>query len=207
MKKWIKRTIAIVLTTAMAMTVTTPAFASTERTVADEQIAIFMEDETSFISALNEVASKEADITTFGRDNRTEIREIQLDNGISIVNTRTYSTREMTRVVEDEYGLFFGGTAGGAGTLHAEYHYVYDTIDNPNQMKTRFISADGDAYNLSTTGIYSVVDITGYWDVAASYNPEAYVEFELKKMATLPITTYTHTCTFDKYGSASMSWS
>ncbi|MFR6290056.1 MAG: hypothetical protein ACLUKQ_01225 [Peptococcaceae bacterium] len=212
MKRWMKKFAAVVATAAMVCSVGMPAFAVEmseleQKAIATEKVNAFVQDKEVFVEAMNQVANKEADIVTNADlDDRIEVRELQIGNGISIVNTRTFSTRESTRVVDDSYGLFYMGMEGAGGTITAQYVYSYAKIDSPNQMTTLIHSASGYASGLNN---YQLVNTVPRWDTVASYTPSASVKFNMKQQLTGGAwmdCSYEHTCQFDKYGGANMSW-
>lgn len=217
MKKWFKKTVAVVLTAAMAMTVGIPAFAADSevelaatKAQANEKIAEFMMDSDSFLAALNQVSAQEVSSSTWNLRERQEVRELTLDNGITITNTRTITkTTENSKNIEDEFGFQYAGIPGALGSIVAEYEYYYETIDGPNQMKTMLVDAGGYAKNLDTN-YYRFTDADGHFDGASSYNETASVDFYMQFFTSTLLgwedIEYTHTCTFDKYGSYTMQW-
>jgi len=215
MKKKFKKAVAVVLTVAMAMSVGVPAFAAEElsketQVQANEVMAEFMLDSEAFVSALNQVASQEAIRTTWGVQERQEVRELTLDNGITIINTRTLTVNaDNSRNIEDEFGFQYAGIPGGLGSIIAEYEFFYETIDSPNQMKTMVIYAGGYDRDLDDF-YYEFIDADGHWDNKSSYTETASVDFYLEFRPAITIgwqeVEYTHTCTFDKYGSYTMRW-
>lgn len=187
----------------------------TAQTTADEAIAAYISGGQEFRNALNQVAQSNASSVhekslRDGTEVRTEVRELSLDNGITIVNTRVISiTREMTRTASDSYGLFYAGIAGSGGTLTATYKYEYTVIENPNQMKTRILNASGTATDLKNE-YYKCTSIDPNWETLPSYTAGGSVKFNIQSKDTLsPIwtrTPYIHTIRFDKYGIEHMSW-
>ena len=203
------------ITSITLMLFANTAFAN-ESSLSDEEInnklSSIVSDTDYFLPKLNEVANKEADeiseISTYnGTILKTEIRNLEIDDNLSIVNTRTYSTNGSTHTIEDSYGLFWGGIAGAGGTLTAQYTYSHPQIDSPNHMTTKFEQATGYAEDLDEKH-YKLSRIKPRWDTSASYSPSADITFTLQTKAGLvwQTVTYKHTCTFDSYGVSKMSW-
>jgi hypothetical protein len=215
MKKKFKKALAVILTATMAMSVGMPAFAAESTPVeaqkqANAAMAEFMLDTEAFVSALNQVSSQEVARTTWGIQERQEVRELTLDNGITIINTRTLTVNaDNSRSIEDEFGFQYAGIPGALGSIVAEYEFIYETIDNPNQMKTMVIYANGDERDLDDF-YYNFIDADGHWDNKSSYTETASVDFYLEFRPAITVgwrdVEYTHTCTFDKYGSYTMQW-
>ena len=168
----------------------TETSSQTAQATADEAIAAFISEGQEFRNALNQVAQSDASSVNEkslrdGTEVRTEVRELSLDNGITIVNTRTFSTaRDMTRTARDSYGLFYAGIAGDGGTLTATYKYEYAVIENPNQMKTRILIASGTATNLKTEN-YKCTGIDPNWETSPSYKARGSVKFNVEAKGTL----------------------
>lgn len=207
--------ILFIITSISLMLFINTAFAS-ESSLSNKEInnklSSIIYDTNYFLPKLNEVSNKKPDeineISTYnGTIIKTEIRNLEIDENISIVNTRVYTTKGSTHTIEDSYGLFWGGISGAGGTLTAQYTYSHPQIDSPNHMTTKFEQATGYAEDLNEN-YYKLSRIKPRWDTSASYSPSADVTFTLKTKAGLvwQTVTYKHTCAFDSYGVSSMSW-
>jgi hypothetical protein len=194
-----------------------PAYANAnsiiQNEIAQKQITEFIQNKSSFISTMNSVANVPADtITEYTEEDGSivtkEIRSFTNSQGIEVVNTRTYVSRGSTKSVTDSYGLYYMGIPDGGGTMNAQYIYSYEKIDSPNQMTTKFHSAEGYCVDL-LDDLYEFINDVPRWDTEADYNVSADVTFHMRaKVAGVmwQDIDYKHTCSFDKYGIAHMSW-
>lgn len=192
-----------------------PAYANqlTQNEVAQKQIAEFVQNKSTFVSTMNSVANSPANkVTKYNEKDGSivtkEFRSFTTTQGIEVINTRTFISKGSTKSVTDSYGLYYMGIPDGGGTMNAQYIYSYETIDSPNQMTTKFHSAEGYCKDL-LDNVYKFVNAVPRWDTEAYYNVSADVTFNMQtKVAGVmwQDISYKHTCSFDKYGIAHMSW-
>lgn len=197
------------------------------KTIAKEKVGEYLStNENEVISDLNEVSnskpvSVDEHIDSNGNKIKVETRKIVNEEGIEIENTREYITpasidsnsksdlssispKSTTLTVRDKYGLYWGGTPGGAGNLVAEYKYTRPVVNSPNDMKTKIHSASG---YLSSSNIYTLNRIDPNWDTSTSYTPSASVRFYIKRNRPgYKEVSYKNTCTFNSRGGARFSW-
>lgn len=210
--KTTKRLIALFLSLAMTLSFSVTAFAAGP----EDGVASFFADPEAAREALNELSNSEAveieSLMMFdGTPVRIETRELEVSDDLTIVNTRTFSVSSTyVYSIEDRYGLFYAGIQGWGGYLVASYTYFHPVIDNPNQMQTQFLSANGSTEDI-LENVYKVTATHGSFDSGSDYNVKASVEFDVKSRFDgttfwSPAVPYTNTCNIDKYGGAHFSW-
>lgn len=226
MKKGLKKLIATVLTAAMAMSVGVPAFANeeninTSNSVTENAFYNFLLDEESAKTALNTVAQStpisEDEIMLYdGTVLSEEIRELSVDENVTIVNTRTLTEKAGTRSVSDSYELFFQGTQGGAGELVA--NYTYETSSNGGEVYVKFNSVYGRQINL-LDGLYRAGTSTPTYSKGSLPWATASIKFTLEHNLLYSggiigdldepfwkTVSYEHSIEFDNKGTYTMSW-
>lgn len=188
------------------------ASAASQQAIADYQISQFLADKELSVQKLNETAQLPAietvEYALFNGSNVTvETRELKVSDELTIVNTRTITSNPDDHTIKDTYGLFWGGIAGAAGELTAYYDYTYTDILSPNYMKTQIYNAGGYGTDIDDDE-YKLDGVRPTWDSAASHTASGSVTFLMQSKIGIfwQDLTYVHTCEFDSYGLAHMSW-
>lgn len=217
MKKKFKKLVAAVLTMAMTMSVGLPAFAAET----EDNVYNFLLNKDAACEALNAVAQTSPlsvnEIALYdGAILTEEVRELQVNDELRIVNTRRILERASRFEVSDSYELFYMGSQGGAGELVA--YYEYETSSLGSEVATRVIDAYGEQNDLLSSLYAEGTCVPNFNNAALVWN-SASVTFNLRQNMTFSTgiiggnapeiwraISYEHTIEFDNRGLCEMYW-